>query len=291
MTQCDIYDIITDNNPPERYFEGKNMLIQTKNFDSKTTIITNFNREKYKHEDHIHLFSEVVFILKGEMDVTVDDATETAKTGDIIIIPPLAVHGYSTKEYNEHWMCTFSNDFVLDIISEKELYASGKRHVFTPSEDLRNYILNRLIDGKRQPIPLDAEKNRFFKATLHAIFEEYFRCVKVAEERNHIHTIVAILLYMHEHSTEDVSLESIGKALGYSPKYVSKCFGYLKGLNFYRLLNSFRCEHAKKLLRKTRLRIIDIAIECGYSSERSFQRAFYQIVGQKPSDYRKGTFS
>ena len=263
------------------------MFIQTKNFDSKTTVITHFNREKYMHEDHIHLFSEMVYVMVGEMDVTVDDTTETAKAGDMIIIPPLAVHSYSTKEYNEHWMCTFSNDFILDIITEKELYAGGKRNVFTPSNELLAYIANRLIDGKRKPLPLDAENTRFFKATLHAIFEEYFRSVKAAEERNHIHTIAAILLYMHEHSTEDISLESIGKALGYSPKYVSKCFGYLKGLNFYRLLNSFRADRAKQLLKKTRLRIIDIAIECGYSSERSFQRAFYQIVGKKPSEYRR----
>ena len=263
------------------------MLIQTKNFDSKTTLITHFNREKYHHEDHIHLFSEVVYILKGEMDVKVDDATETAKEGDIIIVPPLTVHGYSTKEYNEHWMCTFSNDFISDFISEKELYAGGERHVFTPSEDLKAYLSQRLLDSNRKPMPLDAGMTRFFKATLHAVFEEYFRSVAAETERRHIHVIAAILLYMHEHSAENISLDSIGKALGYSPKYVSKSLGYIKGLNFYRLLNSFRAERAKKLLSRTNLRIIDIAIECGYSSERSFQRAFQQIVGKKPSEYRK----
>ena len=263
------------------------MLIQIKNFDSKTTVVTNFNREKYAHQDHIHLFSELVYVMKGEMDVTVDDATETAKAGDIIIVPPLAVHGYSTKEYNEHWMCTFSNDLILDIITEKELYAGGNKHVFTPSDDLRAYISNRLVDGKRKPIPLDAEMTRYFKATLHAVFEEYFRNTETSTEHKHIHVIASILFYMHDHSTENISLETIGKALGYSPKYVSKCFGYIKGLNFYRLLNSFRADHAKKLLKNTNLRIIDIAVECGYSSERSFQRAFHQIVGKKPSEYRK----
>ena len=267
------------------------MLIQTKNFDSKTTVITHFNKEIYKHEKHIHLFSELVYVMEGEMDVTVDNTTETAKAGDIIIVPPLAVHSYCATSYTEHWMCTFSNDLVLDILTEKELYAGGKHHVFTPSANLLSYISSRLIDGKRKPVSLDAEVTRFFKATLHAVFEEYFRTTETATERNHIHTIAAILLYMHEHSKENLSLESIGKALGYSPKYISKCFSHLKGLNFYRLLNSFRADHAKQLLKTTQLRIIDIAIECGYASERSFQRAFYQIVGKKPSEYRKEKFS
>ena len=263
------------------------MLLQTKNFDSKTTVITNFNREKYHHDDHIHLFSELVYVLKGEMQVKVDNATETAKEGDIIIVPPLAVHGYNAEDYTEHWMCTFSNDLLLDFISEKELFAGGTTFVFTPSEDLRAYIAGRLIDGKRKPIPLSSEMIRFFKATLHAVFDEYFRRVSMSTERNNIHTISKILLYMHAHSSENLSLESIGKALGYSPKYLSKCFSSLKGLNFYRLLNSFRAETAKQLLRKNELRIIDIAVECGYSSERSFQRAFLQIVGKTPSEYRR----
>lgn len=270
------------------------MLIQIKNFENKTTVITNFNREKYHHEDHIHLFSELVYVLYGEMDVKINDTTETAKAGDIIIVPPLAVHSYSTKEYTENWMCTFSNDFISDIVSEKELFSGGKRHVFTPSDELRTYISQRLhtyisqrsVDWKLQPVPLDTNTTRFFKATLHAVFDEYFRTVGSAIERKHLHTISQILIYMHEHSTENISLESIGKALGYSPKYVSKCFSCINGLNFYSFLNSFRTEKAKLLLRRTDLRIIDIAVECGYSSEKSFQRAFLQIVGKNPSEYR-----
>lgn len=263
------------------------MLIQSKNFASKTTVITSFHKEKYKHEDHIHLFSELVYVTLGEMDVTVDEVTETAKAGDIIIVPPLAVHGYSTKEYNEHWMCTFSNDFISDIITEKELYTGGKKYVFTPSDNLRSYISSRLVDGKQKPLPYTTETARFFKATLHAVYEEYFRTVEVSDERKHFHVIAAILLYMYEHSVENISLEDIGKALGYSPKYVSKCFGSIKGTNFYRILNSFRAEKAKRLLKKTDLRIIDVAFECGYASERSFQRAFYQTVGKTPSEYRR----
>jgi len=263
------------------------MLIQVKNFDSKTTIITHFNREKYHHEPHIHLFSELVYVLYGDMEVPVDDRTDTAKAGDMIIIPPLAVHSYSTRVYNEHWMCTFSNDFVLDIITENELYTGGRSHVFTPSEELRAYIDNRLFDGKRKRIPLNALNTRFFKATLHSVFEEYFRTVELAEKREHFHVVTAIFLHIYEHSNENLTLESVGKALGYSPKYISKCIGSVKGTNFYRIINSFRANEAKKLLKNTNLRIIDIAFECGYTSERSFERSFYQTVGKNPSEYRR----
>ena len=58
-------------------------------------------------------------------------------------------------------------------------------------------------------------------------------------------------------------------------------------MNFRTLLNSFRVERSKELLRKTQDKIIDIALECGFSCERSFHRAFLSIMGTTPGEYRK----
>ena len=37
----------------------------------------------------------------------------------------------------------------------------------------------------------------------------------------------------------------------------------------------------------TDLKVIDIAYECGYSSEKSFHRAFQQVTGTTPGKYKK----
>ena len=42
----------------------------------------------------------------------------------------------------------------------------------------------------------------------------------------------------------------------------------------------------KELLITENLRNIDIAMECGYTNERSFHRAFLQMTGMTPGAYR-----
>jgi len=68
---------------------------------------------------------------------------------------------------------------------------------------------------------------------------------------------------------------------------INKHLGYR---NFSAYLNSFRIEKAKQELSeqsKLRTPILTIALELGYGSIGPFNRAFKQIVGVTPSEYRK----
>ena len=135
---------------------------------------------------------------------------------------------------------------------------------------------------------LTPELIRFFKATLSAIFDEYMIKVPIKKtERSYSYIISEVIKYMNNHYTESITLASVGKALGYSPKYISNCIGKIKGMNFCYILNSFRIENAKKLLRRTDLKVVDIAFECGFASDVSFRRAFLKMVQKKPLEYRK----
>ena len=120
------------------------------------------------------------------------------------------------------------------------------------------------------------------------IFAEYFNTVPAKATSAKKNALSSILLYLSVHFTEDLTLESVGLALGYSPKYVSNCISSLGRFNFRRLINSLRVEMAKSLLvNHPELTVIDVAMRCGYSTERSFHRAFLEIVGVTPSTYRK----
>ena len=264
------------------------MIVQSGSFGNEAAVICTFHRKKYFIREHIHQFSEVVYMISGEMTVTIDGVCETASAGDFIIIPPLSVHSYHTPVYNEHWMCSFSSNFVLDILSEKELYTKRKQCVFKASDNLRAYIEGRLYDSSEKALALTPELMRSFKAILHAVFEEYMSKIPEEElERQHSNTISKIVEYISLHYMERITLASVGKGLGYSIKYVSNCIGNIEGFNFRHLVNSFRVEKAENLLRTTDLKIIDIAFECGFCSERSFRRVFMQIAKQSPGEYRR----
>jgi AraC-like DNA-binding protein len=89
-----------------------------------------------------------------------------------------------------------------------------------------------------------------------------------------------------EQSLDGVSLDTVARALGASPRQVSRLFRSELGTTFREHLASLRMERAKRLLRETDLPVIEVAAETGWSSLGHFNSTFRQRVGQTPSSYR-----
>ncbi len=60
----------------------------------------------------------------------------------------------------------------------------------------------------------------------------------------------------------------------------------LAGLSYSDLVDAARFENASRLLRDTRIKVIDIALSSGYSDHAHFTRAFRRMTGVTPRQYR-----
>jgi AraC-like DNA-binding protein len=263
------------------------MQVHHANFGSKTAIRCGSRREKYNMASHIHQFPEIVYVKEGSLEITVDDVTETMVAGDFAIIAPFRVHSFKTEIFVDRWVCVFSNDIISNFLTHDEFYGVGETCVFHASDGLRAFAQKHIIESNEYFFTLTDEIIRSVRALVFAVYEEYLRTVPRLQKKKYHQALSSILLYISEHYLEDISLSMIGSALGYSPKYVSLCLAEIDGMNLSFLVNSFRSDNAKTLLTTTSYRMIDIALECGYSNERSFYRAFMQVTGMTPGEYRK----
>ncbi|HEX8089322.1 MAG TPA: helix-turn-helix transcriptional regulator, partial [Blastocatellia bacterium] len=50
---------------------------------------------------------------------------------------------------------------------------------------------------------------------------------------------------------------------------------------------NLRMEEARRLLRETKMSVIDVALEVGYANPSHFARLFRRETGLSPSDYRR----
>ncbi|WIM41285.1 helix-turn-helix domain-containing protein [Paenibacillus sp. PK4536] len=93
--------------------------------------------------------------------------------------------------------------------------------------------------------------------------------------------------WIEAHLFEDFSLLRLSEKMGYSPYYCSFKFRHHTGVSIksYRTLR--RLFLASILLAETHERILDIAIEHGYSSQEAFARAFKEVFGVTPMVFRK----
>ncbi len=261
------------------------MIVQHRNFGTQSIIRCGTHYD-HNYGSHIHQFSEVLYCIDGSLVSTVDGRDEIMRAGDVSLITPLKVHSTHTDEHCTVFICVCSNDFLLDFIPQKELYAGYEGSVFTPSPALGAYLADKFIDAASNfcHIP-ETRSYRATKACLHAICDEFTATHPQIDKPVYSEPLSLVILYMNEHFSEDITLGSVAKALGYSSGYISHCLEALPQMTFSSLLNSLRIEHAKNLLLTQKHTNIDIAFECGFGCERSFYRAFTAIVGMTPKEY------
>ncbi len=96
----------------------------------------------------------------------------------------------------------------------------------------------------------------------------------------------AISKYIKEH-LRDANLSEFSKQLGYSRVYTGKLIKDVTGLTFSQLLCDYRLTEAAKLLKNTRMPIIEIIENVGYSNETFFREKFKEKYKTLPLKYRK----
>ena len=264
------------------------MFIQFQNFGHGSSLKSTYHQGVYEMIPRIHQFPEIVYVLEGTIEITVDKKREVAHAGDLAVITPFRAHAFHTPSYCHIWIGRLSNDFISDFISGENMYISGDRAVFTPSAPLRHYVEGSLPAPCDDFLHLEFDPIRYraTKALAFTIFEEYMRTVPQTAASLKNDALASVLLYMNDHFKENISLSSVCAATGYSANYISHCISVIPHTNFRTLLNSLRVDYAKALLVNKDFNIIDIALEAGFSGERSFYRAFTALVGMSPGAYR-----
>ena len=263
--------------------------VHSSNFGINTALRCSTKKGQYYVEPHIHQFSEIVYVKEGYLCATVDGSEECAKKGDIVFISAFQTHTLTSSPDAEIWICVFSNDFINDFKTEGDIYYIGERAVYTPSNLVREFFVERFIDSAEQFLDYDLAAFRSFRAGIYAVYEEYTRLMpkstlpKRTENRS---VINQVLKHVHKNFKSKITLISVARELGYNPEYLSRSLSAVEGINFRGLVNSFRADYAKTLLLSTKRTVSDIATECGYTCERSFHRAFKCITGKAPGEYR-----
>jgi AraC-like DNA-binding protein/predicted transcriptional regulator YdeE len=92
---------------------------------------------------------------------------------------------------------------------------------------------------------------------------------------------------VEENLTGPLTLEMLAGRLNYSPFYCTRQFHKYAGISLRNYIRLRKVSSAVIDLRDTDLRIIDIAVKYGFSSQEAFTRSFQSAYGMTPSEYRK----
>ncbi|SHM98955.1 response regulator transcription factor [Gracilibacillus kekensis] len=174
------------------------------------------------------------------------------------------------------------------------------------AKDAFRTVINRLnhkilksikeVDGNEQEISTLKEMLEWeeFSLTLDQLTDLWLQFIKEAtmllanlNQNNMKGTIYQIKKYIHSHFDQPITLKSIANKFYMNPVYMGQLFKKTYGIYFKDYILSVRMDEAKKLLRKTDLKVYEVAEKVGFTNPDYFVTQFEKNVGTTPSQYRK----
>ena len=93
--------------------------------------------------------------------------------------------------------------------------------------------------------------------------------------------------FIEEHYRETVYLEDAARYCNLSKFYFSHLFKSITASTFHEYITRFRLEKALQLLATTEKKMVEIALDCGFTGTRAFNREFAHVFQRTPSEYRR----
>lgn len=224
---------------------------------------------------HLHRCFEIIIILSGEMNVTVDDKVFTLKEKQAILIFPNQIHSLSS-ENSEHILCIFSPD-LIKAFSNKTTGKVPVECTFFPSEFLIDTLNEIEVDSNI------CEK----KGLLYSFCGQFDKTAEyITKHKYQDNILYKIFAFVEDNFNNECSLELLSEKTGYNYSYISRFFKQTVGISFKKYLIHYRLSHACYLLENSDSSILNCALESGFDSIRTFNRNFKLQYGITPEEYR-----
>ena len=93
--------------------------------------------------------------------------------------------------------------------------------------------------------------------------------------------------FVYSRMDQDISLQEMAGVAGLSSNYFNQMFRKSTGQAAHQFVLAARVERAKDLLKSPRLRVMDVAISCGFQTSQHFARVFRSVCAVTPTEYRR----
>ena len=115
---------------------------------------------------------------------------------------------------------------------------------------------------------------------------DYFATEREGRQTQKTAVTNRMLEYIRLHCFEQLTLQDLSRALGYSEDYLSRLFHESARCTFRGYVHQLRMARAKRELLGSVKSIQQIAESCGYSNAKFFSTVFLKQEGLTPSAYR-----
>ena len=253
----------------------------------------------YYRAPHYHRECELMMALEGEAEISFSNGkTCRLAEGGIIVIGPMALHEIRAGKEGV-LLITVQTSFAM-----MEYFLSHRISPFLTGdtvigpcmsrreqETLKSLCLRLALSYPGMPED-DAGECFLLQATLiTSLFKLLPKGEGKSEEakltKTRAKTISRVLEYVDDQFHHKITLGELAEKENLSLSYLSHAFKDAMGISFQEYLKQKRFENASRLLQSSEMNLLDISIASGFSDVRYMMKAFAEIAGCSPAEYRR----
>lgn len=244
--------------------------------ECKLEFIYHTIRESWQYTaSHKYECFELVYYIKGNGNTEIDCNTFTFHQNSFIIIPPNLYHD---ERYDTDTEVLFIGFKCLN----KALPIKAGQYQY--NDDFQHTILHYLKQMKKEI----TDQRKHFELKLDLLLKELFIELERMNENiiKKANDFTYIRKFLEENYNQNIDLNALAELSGYSYHHFRHLFKQKMGIPPNKYIINQRISNAQRLLKETRLSIVEISQECGFSNESQFSAMFRKSIGLKPSEYR-----
>ena len=256
---------------------------------------------KYEMSHHWHTEQEIILVLSGHLDITLNNRPITASAGDLLYINGEVVHGavprdcvYECIVYTPQFLSMPQSDF-FDALTGHTLFINE----YFPYTDAASDGLRAITDAIFLALREDGEEARFavvggFYRMLgwlcghHAYTESLSMQTADARDEKNVQKLKHVLSFIRGAYDRPISLDEMAAAADMSPQYFCTFFKQMTDKTPFAYVNAYRIERACRKLLGTDQSVTDIAYSCGFNDLSYFIKTFKAEKGMTPRAFRRG---
>lgn len=245
---------------------------------------------------HQHGEIELIYVREGRLDFFVNAVKYSLARGDLLIIPPYAIHRVPANSEGKtgHDCICFSAALLCD-------EALRMRLEDTPSLSARQVHADEDSDGMLAVYMKNAFRacqegkegwELFAVGNLSLLFAAlkaegaFSQAGSALGEAAFAHDVIA---YVDGHFSESMTSKDIAAFFHVSQSHFCRVFKEGFGTTFEKYLLAYRLERARVLLYHGDLSVTEIAYKTGFHSGSYFGKTFRERYGDSPQGYRNTT--
>ena len=231
------------------------------------------------------------YVISGKGTLFANEQVYEITGGHGFLIVPGQITTYRADE-QEPWEYTWIEFDGLRAQESLRLAGiSGAEPIYTPAnQETGDKLLQQMLyivnNGNADPIRLIGHAFLFLAQLVESSAYRSYQNVRRLRD----FYIKEALSFIESNFQRDITIEEIAAFCGLNRSYFGKVFRETMGESPQAFLLHYRMARAAQLLKETRLSIGEIAQQVSYDNQLHFSRAFKNVHGVSPREYRQTHF-